>query len=67
VRSGDLVRFTRLGGKPIAGEEKLGVLLSTRVSKWDEKTAVHRFLTPNGVIDVVQGNWTSWEVLSEAG
>jgi hypothetical protein len=46
----------------------VGILLSTRTTKWDRKVVFHKFITPSGTREVILGTkGTRWEVLSETG
>ena len=68
MKPGDLVHFTCHTGVPFEFQTDVGILLSTRTTKWDRKVVFHKFITPSGTREVILGTMgTRWEVLSETG
>lgn len=64
MRPGDLVLFTciRASGQH---ETAVGILLSSRVTKWDSKVTFYTLLTPAGLREVILGGkGTKHEVLT---
>lgn len=67
MKPGDLVLFSAHTGVPFERYTDLGVLLSTRTTKWDRTITFYKFITPSGTREVILGvEGTKWEVLSEA-
>lgn len=68
MKPGDLVHFTCHTGVPFEFQTDVGILLSTRTTKWDRKVVFHKFITPSGTREVILGTkGTRWKVLSETG
>jgi hypothetical protein len=66
VKPGDLVLFSAHTGVPFERYTDLGVLLSTRITKWNSNVTFYKFLTPSGVREVILGvEGSKYEVLSE--
>ena len=66
MKPGDLIRFTHHTSTPFQSKTQVGILISSRTSNWDKKIMLYKFLTPEGVREVVLGTkGTSWEVISE--
>ena len=66
MKPGDLVRFTHHTSTPHQSETHVGILLSSRNTKWDRSIYFYKFLTPDGVREVILGvPGTSCEVINE--
>ena len=66
MKPGDLVLFSAHTGVPFERYTDLGVLLSTRTTKWDSHVTFYKFLTPSGTREVILGvEVTKWEARSE--
>ena len=66
MKPGDLVRFTCHPTSPYGKEPLVGILISSRNTKWDRSIYFYKFLTPGGVREVILGvPGTSCEVISE--
>jgi hypothetical protein len=64
VKPGDLVKFTHHTGIPFQSNTQMGILLSFRITKWDKKITFYKFITPDGVTEVILGTeGTSWEII----
>lgn len=66
MKPGDMVRFTHhdYTSRPRQSEARVGILLSSRNTKWDREIYFYKFLTPDGVREVILGvPGTSHEVI----